>query len=600
VARQKQTAKPGQDQALANIRNEGGRLARAYRINPRRTRAALERIVNCFAPELMADPVVLEFAFERFPFSLLAEALNCLPPETAFGLIEDEDLRILAKRVSVAEYLAAPDVPFYTLSELAEQTDLFIDFLEQQRPQLLKSGRPSVGFSACPFLDHSLANLYCDAGVVLTRAGQKQTMAAGELKEIQELRSKMLNLKIHVLRQLSEVRRETASSLWEKCLRFLTTELLADEAEQFLRVDSIYRRLPDEQTDPADAGSAVSPGGLTNLLEIIGHFEKEGAIGTFADVHELLGEPMARILRDDTAEGCKFPYFKLFGQQDHARLNAALDKLPGLDEKEKAFWQDFGQRINDALDQEFCSEVITRTKVKRKHIPQFEPAVRTYAEWAKYQLAVSPVLPLVTTASAPTVGDGQLHVFRKQGSTWTIRYKDETTLLPDSRGAFYICYLLERPGQDILPSEMRAAIVNAAVSEQSPRRRASTEGKKLSRPASLGTILDAKGKADLQQRLLDIDEEIELDTKAGRGTSKLEAERETIKAEMRRAAGIGYRPKEMSVQQKKDRDAVCNAVERTMQKLEANAPAFARHLQNSLRLSTICSYIPEPFISWNA
>lgn len=599
MARQKQTARSGLNQALANIRNEGGRLARAHRTNPRRTCAALERIVNCFAPDLMVDPVVLEFAFERFPFSLLADALNCLPPETAFGLIETEDLPTLAKRVSAAEYLAAPDVPFYTLSEFADLTDLFVDFLEQQRPQLLETGRPSARFLACPFLDHSLANLYCDAGVLLTRAGQKQTIAARELKEIQELRSKMLNLKTNVLRQLSAVRLGTASGLWEKCLQFLTTELLADEAEQFLRVDSLYRREGDVAA-PADTEPAVSPGGLTNLLESIGHFEKEVDIGTFSHVRELLGEPMAKILRDKTSDGCKSPYFKLLGQQDQARLNVALFTFVALVEKEKVFWKEFGQRVNDALDREFCSEVITRTKVKRKFIAQFEPAVRTYADWIKNQLAVSPVLPSISTASAPTMGDSQLYVFRKQGSAWAIRFKDETTFLPDSRGAFYICYLLERPGQDILPSEMRAAIVNLAVSEQSPRRRASTEGKGLSRPASLGTILDAKAKADLQQRLLDIDEEIELDTKAGRGTSKLEADREAIKAEMRRAAGIGYRPKEMSVQQKKDRDAVCNAVERTLQKLEANAPAFARHLQNSLRLSNICSYIPEPFISWNA
>ena len=118
------------------------------------------------------------------------------------------------------------------------------------------------------------------------------------------------------------------------------------------------------------------PGGLSHLLMVIGHCEKELTIGT---MDRTKGRMPPAVLDDASFRS----YFQAVGQPWHRELDEALDHFVELGSQEAAFWTEYRERVNEAIENEFYAEVVIRTKIKQKLVATFEPHVRTFAEWSR-------------------------------------------------------------------------------------------------------------------------------------------------------------------------------------------------------------------------
>lgn len=203
---------------------------------------------------------------------------------------------------------------------------------------------------------------------------------------LERTRPRIFDLKIAVLRRLlRSLRGRGVGNLWEDCLRLLTESLTATEAEYFLRIDRFYSGFDLLSGEVVDERADLVAGGLTDLLQFVGHCEKELTIGT---MHRT-----AQSLASLPADASFSSYYETVGQPWQPLVNAALDLFVELDIRERAFWADYRVRVNDALENEFYEEVVIRTRVKRKLVSLFEPHVRTFAAWQKAHLEATGMLP---------------------------------------------------------------------------------------------------------------------------------------------------------------------------------------------------------------
>jgi hypothetical protein len=67
---------------------------------------------------------------------------------------------------------------------------------------------------------------------------------------------------------------------------------------------------------------------------------------------------------------------------------------------------------------------------------------------------------------------------------------------------------------------------------------------------------------------------------------------------MRKAVGLGGRPRRISVGTKKDRDAVRVAIIRARKKISERIPSLSTHLHKSLEFSPLYRYSPEKPTRW--
>ena len=396
-----------------------------------------KRIADTFKVELPAIQLDLAPAFHRFPFTLLTDAWESLPADKAFQLLESEDLKTLARRLWAVEYLSDEGVPLYSLPELEHHLDVFIKHLERDRKHLIKTGLPQHCFRPCRWLYLQLGRLYDVKAtgspwphdeIMRKRKGMPKMPAYNWVKHVphkgflgiestgfehcayeeadllrdmdsenaqrlEASRARLFDLRIKVLRELHDaVSREDCSQLWKKCLKLLTDTVLGDEADFLLGMDRSYIGVDARSDGAAEASPKMIPGGLTNLLEVIGQCEKEIAIGTLANTRQQLGNLVDPAKAERFRTGRRHngnAYYWFYGRPEQSHLDAALDQFLALSAEETDFWPGYRQRVNEALENEFYNEVAIRTKVKRRLVDDFEPKVRTFADLVKAHLESS-------------------------------------------------------------------------------------------------------------------------------------------------------------------------------------------------------------------
>ncbi len=126
---------------------ESDRLARQHGLDVERVRRILTRSASDTEGLPLAPAVEGQdnLAHGLLFLPSLDDALRHLPPEDALALFEREDLRRLADREAVADYLDY-HLSFYTTDEMADLADAFADHLEDNRPHLEATGLPRTSF----------------------------------------------------------------------------------------------------------------------------------------------------------------------------------------------------------------------------------------------------------------------------------------------------------------------------------------------------------------------------------------------------------------------------------------------------------------------
>jgi len=79
---------------------------------------------------------------------------------------------------------------------------------------------------------------------------------------------------------------------------------------------------------------------------------------------------------------------------------------------------------------------------------------------------------------------------------------------------------------------------------------------------------------------------------------KLRREHQELNTYLKQARGLGGKRARMSSQGKKDRDAVCKAINEAVEDLRQSHPALGRHLDKDLTVEPLCRYEPDSPVAW--
>jgi tetratricopeptide (TPR) repeat protein len=184
------------------------------------------------------------------------------------------------------------------------------------------------------------------------------------------------------------------------------------------------------------------------------------------------------------------------------------------------------------------------------------------------------------TAATETTPDGA--VFRRDGSTWTLRFDGRGVHLSHTKGLADLHRLLRQPGVEVAAVDLLA----------------SASGDEVTADARLGgdDLLDAEARARYRDHLETLDEQI--DTAAALGddarAARLDAERQALIEQLKAATGLGGRSRRLGDNAERARKSVTNRIRNTLKKIEAVHPALAGHLHAAVATGSACVYRPEP------
>jgi hypothetical protein len=374
------------------------------------------------------------------------------------------------------------------------------------------------------------------------------------------------------------------------------------------------------------------PGGLTNLLDAVGHVEEEIRVGALASTRQSLGDAVEHDPEGQRsfAWGCPSdPYFGFVGCPDQARLEAALDAFPGLEARARAFRGEYRERVNRALDEGFGNPLVIPRRVGRsfRYLPELV-GVADYliglwqAGGPPPQITFGGPTPVPGEQGGRGPDDGARrdgpnppggqeglpkgeNVFRRSGSGWIVRYGELTEFFTAADGFFYIARLLVRPDQGFAAGELRAALVRFSAGPGDPVHSKMDEetlgGEGLGYGAGdLGEVFDDDAEKAYRRRGAKLGGEIQKARKAGDQASvtALEAEKQTLDAELRRGLKLHGGARKVSACIKKDRDAVRNAINRSLDQIKKKIPGLGLHFRKSLKYTPLFCYSPGQPTDW--
>ena len=165
---------------------------------------------------------------------------------------------------------------------------------------------------------------------------------------------------------------------------------------------------------------------------------------------------------------------------------------------------------------------------------------------------------------------------RRDGGDWLLEAGAEHARLRDGRGLHYLRALLAAPGHDIPALDLAAG--GAGVHS-----------------LATGPVIDEQARSAYRRRLTPLAGELDAADRAGdadRG-GRLEAERQALLAELRRATGLAWRSRDSSPAAERARVNVTRTLRATLARITETAPAAGAHLQASIRTGRACRYQPE-------
>jgi hypothetical protein len=200
---------------------------------------------------------------------------------------------------------------------------------------------------------------------------------------------------------------------------------------------------------------------------------------------------------------------------------------------------------------------------------------------------------------APT----ELNLFRVANGLWHIRFNDRLITRRKSVGLAHIHVLLKQPHVFIpaatLWSQEKGAMVGSKSDEEFVAQGYEELG--LSAQSTHGEHVVTE---DTYRKMLDDLRELKEDLASLRDNGEIELafeKQQTIEQFQEHLSKISFRGhlKRFSDPSEKARKRVSNGIARAIADLEAEHPALARHLDNSIHTGKDCRYTPETEIKWS-
>ena len=179
----------------------------------------------------------------------------------------------------------------------------------------------------------------------------------------------------------------------------------------------------------------------------------------------------------------------------------------------------------------------------------------------------------------------QRATLRPEGGVWHIEFNGTNIHVPDLKGLWHLRELVARPHQPV-PA---LSLIGASSDVPIPR-------------GDAGPMLDREALRQYRQRLAELDDELDhaaLHRDAKR-LAKRSAERDALIAELKRATGLGGRPRRSGSPAEKARLNVTRTIRHAITDLSTTVPELAAHLDASIVTGVSCCYEPRTNITWTA
>ena len=177
----------------------------------------------------------------------------------------------------------------------------------------------------------------------------------------------------------------------------------------------------------------------------------------------------------------------------------------------------------------------------------------------------------------------QRATLRPEGGVWRIDFNGTNVHVPDLKGLWHLRELVSRP-REFIPA---LALIGATSEEPLPR-------------GDTGPLLDREALRQYRRRLAELDDELDdaaVHHDADR-QAKRSAERDALIAELKRATGLGGRPRRSGSPTEKARLNVTRTIRHAITDLSTKVPDLAAHLDESIVTGVSCCYEPRANIVW--
>ncbi len=165
---------------------------------------------------------------------------------------------------------------------------------------------------------------------------------------------------------------------------------------------------------------------------------------------------------------------------------------------------------------------------------------------------------------------------------WLLVAGDERARLRDRRGMHFLVALLGAPRQEIKALDLASGGVGLDVADV--------------------PVLDDQARTAYQRRLAELTAEIEAADRLGnpRRADQAASEHRAVMDELKRAAGLGGRVRNISAEDERARVNVTRALRGAIEAVSLAAPRCGAHLEASIRTGRFCRYQPADAtsISW--
>jgi hypothetical protein len=172
--------------------------------------------------------------------------------------------------------------------------------------------------------------------------------------------------------------------------------------------------------------------------------------------------------------------------------------------------------------------------------------------------------------------------FAREGETWLVAFGGETTRMKDADGLRYLAYLVSRPRVPVPVVELFAERANASGDAPPPS-------------GDAGDVLDRDAIAAYRARVRDLKEDLEqAESRNDRGAAeRARSELAFLEAELSRGGGLGGRSRKASSDRERIRVNVTTRIRKTIDRLRADAPGLAGHLEASIKPGPLCASEPR-------
>ena len=186
------------------------------------------------------------------------------------------------------------------------------------------------------------------------------------------------------------------------------------------------------------------------------------------------------------------------------------------------------------------------------------------------------------------------HVFRREGSYWTIAFEGSVVRLRDSKGLRYLARLLANPGVEFHVLDLAALDRNGGPPPTSGH--PSVVDLQVEARGVGEEILDAQARAAYRQRLAEVREEVEEATSYNdlERAARARAELDALVAQLAEATGLGGRSRRTQSDSERARISITKRVRGVIAALGEHDRSLERHLRDTVRTGTFCSYAPDP------